>query len=354
MVSSPMVRIKQLPEDFIVTERPLVKPAEKTGAYLYFRLQKKERNTIDVIQQLAKILHVPEKKIGFAGSKDKQAVTTQVCSVTGISPQRLEQVNIPDVKITVLGYGADPISLGDLIGNTFTITVRDLKPAEVQQIQPVRFVPNYFDEQRFGERNIVIGKNIITKNFAEVVRLGVHTGQWNELKEYRKEHPSDAVGALRLLPSRLLRMYVNAYQSYLWNETVAEYLREKGNGAKEVKYRGGFFVFVDHPEKFASLQLPMVGFGSQEWETDTSVKQIIDHLLQKEGITRQDFIIPQLPELSLEGGLRSVMTEVKEMVIGTIENDELQKSKKKVTISFTLSKGSYATMVMKWMFSEPV
>lgn len=349
-----MVRLKVLPEDFVVKEIPLVRPSTSQGRYLYFLLRKKGKNTIDVIRDLARILHLPDKHVGFAGSKDKQAVTEQVCSVTGVARKQLEVVRIPDVQMTVLGYGTDPISLGDLIGNTFTITVRDLKEEEVKKIKPSQYVPNYFDEQRFGERNIVIGKAMITKNFAEVVRLGVHTGQWNELKEYRKEHPTDSVGALRLLPSRLLRMYVNAYQSYLWNETVAEYLRKKGKVIKEVKYRGGFFVFVDQPEKFTGLQLPMVGFGSLEWETYPLVKQIIDDLLQKEGITRQDFIIPQLPELSLEGGLRSVMTEVKEMVIGTVENDELQKGKKKVTISFTLPKGSYATMVMKWMFSEQV
>ena len=75
-----MYKIKHIPEDFIVKERSTIKIL-LSGKYIYFLLKKKNWNTLDVIQKLAVIFDISEKKIGFAGSKDKNAVTEQVCSV---------------------------------------------------------------------------------------------------------------------------------------------------------------------------------------------------------------------------------------------------------------------------------
>ena len=75
----------------------------------------------------------------------------------------------------------------------------------------------------------------------------------------------------------------------------------------------------------------------------------INKILKEEQLAHSDFVIKQIPELSLEGELRNVFVAVKEMRIGRKTNDELNLGKKKVKISFTLGKGSYATMVVKRM-----
>src|SRR3989338_11258951 len=60
-----------------------------------------------------------------------------------------------------------------------------------------------------------------------------------KVRKYLERKPTDFVGALKNVPIRLLRMYVNAYQSYLWNKTVATYLEKVGKVLKKVSYSEG-------------------------------------------------------------------------------------------------------------------
>ncbi|MFH1275791.1 MAG: tRNA pseudouridine(13) synthase TruD, partial [Candidatus Woesearchaeota archaeon] len=70
-------------------------------------------------------------------------------------------------------------------------------------------------------------------------------------------------------------------------------------------------------------------------------------LIKKENIDYKDFIIKQIPELSLEGEERQAFVEIKDLEIGKLEQDELNNNKNKIKIKFSLSKGSYATMVIR-------
>ena len=83
---------------------------------------------------------------------------------------------------------------------------------------------------------------------------------------------------------------------------------------------------------------------------DEEIKEIILKLMPSEQITFTDFIIKPIPELSQEGELRKAFMEVKDLKIGKLEPDELNKGKNKITLSFSLGKGSYATMVIKRNF----
>ena len=74
--------------------------------------------------------------------------------------------------------------------------------------------------------------------------------------------------------------------------------------------------------------------------------------MKEEELYYRDFIIKQIPPISLEGELRPVFIEVKAFEISEIENDELNEDKKKVKVSFSLGKGSYATMVIRRVVSE--
>jgi len=162
-----MYLLKQLPSDFIVREIPKIKIAE-SGRYLYLKITKKNKNTLDVVKQLAKLFHLPEKDIGFAGNKDKNAITEQVFSVKGGSKERVSSPEIPDLKIECLGFGTSPVTLGDLEGNEFEITIRNL---EKEKIKTIQYIPNYFDEQRFASNNATIGKHLIKKEFAQALEL---------------------------------------------------------------------------------------------------------------------------------------------------------------------------------------
>jgi len=333
-----MYTLKQIPQDFIVKEIPKLKILD-SGRYLYLKITKKNKNTLDVVKQLAKILHIPEKDIGFAGNKDKNAITEQAFSVKKGMKERIISLEFPDLKIEIIDYGSTPITLGDLEGNQFEITIRNL---EKEKISKVKYIPNYFDEQRFARNNAAIGKHLIKKEFANALELM----NYSQCARYLETHQNDFIGALKLLPMRLLKMYINAYQSYLWNETLAQYLREKGKVEKEAEYSLGKFVFVANPEKYCTLEILLIGCGDII-SKDVRIKVIISKILRRENITPADFVIKQIKELTQMGEMRKAFIEVQDLKIGKLQSDELNPGKKKVCVSFSLGKGSYATMVVK-------
>lgn len=349
----PMYKLKQIPEDFIVREMSNITINENQGSYLYFKLKKKNRNTLDAIKQVARVLHIREKDIGFAGSKDKQAVTEQIISIAvngrfnKVNKEKILRINLENVRFEFLGYGKSPISLGDLKGNQFEIVVRNLDNETI--VEEVSFATNYFDEQRFSLHNAAIGKHLVKKEFKEALKL-IDNNSSNEHLELK---PNDCIGALKKIPLRLLRIYINAYQSYIWNETVARLLIDRFNIVKEVEYSLGEFVFVeeDNGQKgYSDLSVALIGFN-QDLVNNSEAKVIINELMEAEKLTHQDFIIKQIPELSLEGEMRKVFVPVKNLIVGQFQEDELNPGKMKVEVSFTLPKGSYATIVVKKMFS---
>ncbi|MBN1645215.1 tRNA pseudouridine(13) synthase TruD, partial [Candidatus Woesearchaeota archaeon] len=120
-----MYKIKQKPEDFIVKEISNIKLDSK-GKYTYFLLKKKDYTTLRALEMTARELRTPVKKFGFAGNKDRRAVTSQLCSAEGVSEKRLEEVKLKDIEISFKGKGDKPVCLGDLEGNSFEIVVRNI------------------------------------------------------------------------------------------------------------------------------------------------------------------------------------------------------------------------------------
>ncbi len=335
-----MHTIKQTPEDFFVREISNVELKE--GRFIYFTLTKKNRNTLDVIMQLAKQLRINEKNIGFAGSKDKNAITEQTLSFKEVTKEKIMKVKVDNTKLKFLGYGNKPLSLGDLSGNYFEIVIRNLDNEEINKTEVVE---NYFDEQRFSKNNVKIGRFIVKKDFVKSAKLI----DKRNVQEHLEKNPNDGVGAMKKTSTRMLRMYVNAYQSYLWNETVAIYLN-KFSIEKEVTYSEGKFIFHKEINLENNFEIPLIGFGSEELESN-EIKPIIKKIMQKEEVDYSDFVIKQIPEISLEGDLRKVLVEVKDLEIGKKEDDELNSGKNKVKVSFSLNKGSYATMVIRKIVS---
>lgn len=313
-----MYKIKQLPEDFYVEERLELKFNEN-GKYSYYLLSKKNYSTSDSISVIAKIFKVKPKLINCAGLKDKRAVTKQYISISGGPTKNL---NLKDINLDFLGKGQDRINVGSLDGNYFNIVVRNITspPKEVS------YVPNYFDSQRFGynQNNHEIGRHLIKRNFREAVSYFIEIP---EVKTHIEKNPSDSIGALRKLPKRELQFYVSAYQSYLWNSCVKRYLESKPK--KESKF-------------------PMFGF---DLETKSNEKnEIINEILKEEGIRLRDFIVREFPEISCDSYDRKVFSEVVNLKIGELDEDELNSRMKKIKVEFYLNKGNYATNVIKYMF----
>ncbi len=310
-----MYKIKQQPEDFIVKEITDIVIQDK-GNHLYFILKKKNYNTLTAIEHIANALHVPLNRFGFAGNKDKFAITEQLISVMGVNKENLHKINLKDIEIKILGYGEEYISLGDLKGNEFIIIVRNLNQEEIDNFnkkisnKPV-LMPNYFGEQRFSTQNIEVGRVLIKRDFKEASIL---------LKLDIIEN--DFIGAIRKINKKILKLYVRAYQSHIFNETIKEY---KDN--------------IKENEK-----IPIVGFGTELESYNEKLRNIIENILNKEKISQRDFITVKMPELSEEGTDRDLFVEIKNLEI-------LEKTTDTIKIKFFLQKGSYATEAMGYFFN---
>lgn len=284
-----MYKIKQKPEDFIVKE--INECPNEQGAYTYFILQKKNMTTIEALQKIAKAMHAPLRSFGYAGNKDKHAITQQMCSVKNAT-------NIPRIEglgITIIGTAKRPVGLGQHHGNHFTITVRNIK--EKPDIKP-EFI-NYYGEQRFGKENATIGKLIILGKLDEAAeKLGI------------------TKSILKQRPLKILQIYVGAYQASLWNKLAM-------NSTEE--------------------EIPMIGFGTTE---TPEVKRILD----EERITLRNFVVDEMPHLSAEGQMRKRTTKAQELIVGELEKDEINTGMKKIKIEFTLEPGSYATEFIRQNF----
>ena len=160
-----MYIIKQKPEDFVVNEIPVYKLDDK-GRYSYFWLTKTNYNTVDAVKRIAEKLKIPIKTIGFAGAKDRVAITKQIISIKSAKKEIVESLNLKDMQLEFVGKGGSPISLGDLKGNEFKIKVRNLSANNLNQ---PNMIPNYFGPQRFSKNNAEIGKLIVKKSIPSVV-----------------------------------------------------------------------------------------------------------------------------------------------------------------------------------------
>ena len=150
--------IKQRAEDFFVQEMPLYEPSGE-GEHVYCEIQKIGITTFDAIHRLSKALGVSSRDVGYAGLKDAHAITRQLFSIWGTTPQAMMDLKLPDITVQWAARHGNKLRLGHLAGNRFAIKIRDVNPTDVVRLKPViaeiqkRGMPNYFGEQRFGRRN---------------------------------------------------------------------------------------------------------------------------------------------------------------------------------------------------------
>jgi tRNA pseudouridine13 synthase len=279
-------------------------------------LKKRNYTTLRAIQHIAEALRVSPKIFGFAGTKDKAAVTEQLVSAKGVGKDRLENIKLKDIEVKYMGKGNSPLSLGELEGNEFEIIARDIE--KVPKLNP-KF-KNFFGVQRFSFNNPAVGKMIVKKDFKKAVERILENRGDNEkmILKYLKDNKNDYIGALRKLPKKILKMYVHAYQSFLWNKVA---------------------------DKFDDVDsIPIIGFGSDIEEERT--KKEYEKLMKEDCVTERDFIIRQLPNISAEGDDRDLFAEAKELEMEIID-------KKTIKLKFKLKKGSYATEFIDQLFLEP-
>jgi cysteine synthase A len=148
-------RLREEPEDFVVEELPAFAPSG-SGGHTYVRVEKRLRTTEQVARILAREAGVAPRDVGYAGRKDRLALTTQWFSVPGLAPAAA--LALDEVGVRVLEAIPHPHKLrtGVLRGNRFRLRVRGVSPeladrASARLEALVRSgMPNRFGAQRFG------------------------------------------------------------------------------------------------------------------------------------------------------------------------------------------------------------
>ncbi|QPF73908.1 tRNA pseudouridine(13) synthase TruD [Roseateles sp. DAIF2] len=206
--SGASATLKFLNEDFIVTELPLQLPSGE-GEHLWVDIEKNGANTAYIALQLADATGVQERDVGFAGLKDRYAITRQWFSIhlpKGETPD-LTQLQHPEFKVLSQARHLKKLRRGDLQGNRFRIVLRDVagdRDAIEANLKLVasQGVPNYFGAQRFGhdggnveQGRAMLAREIRVRNpkkkglylsavrslvFNEVLALRIQQGLWGK------------------------------------------------------------------------------------------------------------------------------------------------------------------------------
>ena len=184
---------KQSPRDFVVEEIPLYE-FSGDGEHLILFVRKKNLSTLELVSAIAKYLNIKNKEIGYAGLKDKHAMTKQYISLHKKHEADLEKFNHENVKILSKTYHNNKIRIGHLAGNRFYIKVKKVNPTSASKIDEAlksiqkNGIPNFFGYQRFGRD----GDNHID---GEKIAKG----------EKKERNP------------KIKKLLINSYQSHLFN-----------------------------------------------------------------------------------------------------------------------------------------
>jgi tRNA pseudouridine13 synthase len=206
--SGASATLKLLNEDFIVTELPLQLPSGE-GEHIWLDIEKNGANTAFVAKALAEAAGVQERDVGYAGLKDRYAITRQWFSIylpKGETPD-LTLLQHPEFKVLSQSRHLKKLRPGDLQGNRFRIVLRDVagdRDAIEANLKAVasQGVPNYFGAQRFGfeggnveQGRAMLAREIRVRNpkkkgiylsavrsfvFNEVLALRIQQGRWGQ------------------------------------------------------------------------------------------------------------------------------------------------------------------------------
>jgi len=379
------MRLKVVPEDFLVEEQIRFPPSG--GPHSLYRVQKREATTLEVQARLARALRLPLSAVAFPALKDRDAVAIQYATVRGAGPRRLSG---PGFTAERVGRVARPLAPSDLIGNRFEVTVRDLAPEEADRIGrrlaevAVEGLPNYFDQQRFGSQTVsgeFPGRRILHRDAEGALRAylaepmvgdpadvrafkqeaAARWGQWRMLLEtaprpsnlrsvltFLCDHPTDFRRALNLVTPRILSLYLTAYQSFLWNRIAAGYLQARlGPPCGFVEVAGDalplFPALSDRLPPDATVPLPhhRAVYG------DPLLAAVVENILQAEGLTLSDLKPRLLRRAYLPRGQRRLVLRPADVSASPPAPDERFPGRQKITLTFALPPGSYATLVVR-------
>jgi tRNA pseudouridine13 synthase len=287
--------------DFIVTELPLALPSGE-GEHIWLHVKKDGANTAFVAGCIAEYAGVKENDVGYAGLKDRYAVTEQWFSIYLPKGETPDFLQLTHDEFTVLSQKRHVKKLrrGDLIGNHFAIILRDvtgdnaLVEANLQQVQQ-HGAPNYFGPQRFGHDggNVEQGRLMVARE-------------------------------IRVRQQKLKGLYLSAVRSYVFNEILAERIN---NGLWSKTLEGD--VLDDAGMPTGAL------WGRGRVNTAEAAGEIENAIAKKHAP-----LCEGMEHAGLSQDRRALAAIPKDMTWEWLDDTQLQ-------ITFSLAAGYYATSVLR-------
>jgi tRNA pseudouridine13 synthase len=381
--------LRQRPEDFFVQELPLYEPSGQ-GEHVYCEIEKIRLTTFEAIDRIAATLNVSQRDIGYAGMKDAMAVSRQLLSIWGVTPEQVMALKLPGMTVQWAVRHVNKLRLGHLAGNRFAIKIREVNPTDVVKLGPIeqamtqRGMPNYFGEQRFGRRgnNHQLGAALVRGNDKDVLdmllgkpvqklddpasfsaRTAYDAGDYSlAMKLYPRRSGMErrvlarfiktgkAFAAVGAVDQRLRRLWVSALQSSLFNQVVAgriSSLDKLMTGDLAYKHDNGAVFLVqdaqveqERADRFeVSPTGPLAGYRLTMPEHEPL--RIEQEALNAAGLSPGDFRVAG--KLKVKGArrpLRVKPTDI-ERSGGVDEHGSF------ITTALTLPSGSFATMFLR-------
>ncbi|MEJ2250479.1 MAG: tRNA pseudouridine(13) synthase TruD [Candidatus Lokiarchaeota archaeon] len=412
--------VKEITEDGKVLE---IKEDYQSSPYLEnkdhfttFNLVKINKVTFGAINQIAYSLGIPPSIISYSGLKDKCSMSVQRVSIPGNYVEELKKLNIKDLFIRSITPTKKAVNLGSNRGNHFEIIIRNISPRKnlrsdidniVNQLNSRGF-PNYYGLQRFGKyrpNSHIVGKHILKQNYKDAfnefvckvyslehLRVSKHRQrikdvinnngnlenafedfprglnyEWSLIKNLI-DHPGDYEGAIRNLPSDLISLLINSFQSFLFNKILS--LRVKSgfplynpvNGDvisilddvhgrfTDIKYIYGdlYKKYLDEVLKMnrGVISIPIIGYNSNIEEFPLMSK-LFYKIVEEEDISMNIFESPWFRDYDLKGTVRPMIIKPIGLKVNEFKDDDRYNGKIKLKIEFSLPSGCYATMLLR-------
>jgi tRNA pseudouridine13 synthase len=367
----------------LVNESLLDVSKESGGAYRY-PLYLLEKEGIDSNHALFEIERDHRLHLRVLGIKDAKAITNQYASAQNACRNPPSELRTRHTSLFLYGFTKKPLGRELLVGNRFSIVIQNPLRDNISGFeQQIDKIANFYGLQRFGSERLVthlVGRQIVKRDFAKAVEfLLSYTTEYDsdfsrEIRRkcldpsgYRqalKEIPrgmdierqllsalvagKSPVAALRAVPILIRRLFVQAYQAYIFNKCLSRAIAQ-GEDIKSPR-RGdlcfemeGPFVFgriIKYDPSFTDIRksVPAVRMAGYTFQPGNGrFEAITKELLVQEGVTARDFYIKEMQELSQQGGFRQAPLWCKDFAWRN----------RPLTVSFKLPKGSYATTLLR-------
>jgi len=394
-------------------ERQVLGSSSVKNHYLLCVLVKRDWDTFIALRAVAEQLDTSSRRIQIAGIKDAKAFTAQHITVESVSVEEIEKVQVRDIKIRPIGYLRSKLSPYFLFGNNFHITIRAINHPEstikkrmtktIEELEAIGGVPNFFGHQRFGTTRPIthlVGKAFVEGNFRKAAMLFLAKPSPHEHPESRQareqlqatqdfkqafrnfprklhyerlmlrhltKKPDDYVGAFRKLPTKLLELFPQACQAYLFNRFLSRRIEngvplnraEVGDYAVNME-RSGLPMLnmyktastqaldeIDDAIKAERMRIaiPLVGF--KQHPSQGVQGEIEKQVLDEESISSENFKIKAMPEISARGELRTAITPLNNFLLDEVSEGPENPSRYEAKVSFMLYRGSYATIILR-------